>query len=1157
MADRTVLVRLAAVTAPFRSEIDKAARSTKSFVDGAVDGTGRAARGLKQVQGEATALGAVMVAAPIAGAVAFMGFDKMISKVGAVTGASASQMDALRTAAIDAGQATVFSASEAAAAEAELAKAGVTTSDILGGALTGSLNLAAAGELDVAEAASIAATTMTQFGLKGNDVGHIADLLASAANKAQGEVTDMAAALKYVGPVASQMGVPLEQTVGTIAELASQGILGEQAGTSLRGMLSSLTSPSSIAAKTMNGLGIEVYDATGKFVGFDGVAQQMRDTMGGLTNAERDEAFGRIFGNEQITAARILYAGGAADVDKWTQAVDDAGAAERLASQYLDNLAGDVEQLTGSIETGLIQAGSGANDVLRFMTQRATDTVNAIAQIPAPMLAVGGAVSVAAGSFLLLAPRIVDTIDAINQMKASGGWGSVMKGAARAAGAAGIGALVLTAIEAHAEIEDVIAQGAELDRAFSGGNMPKGTKLSDLADEARALAASTEESLNSTGGTVKRFLGSVWGSVSEFDVNAGIPLLSFLSRNTEATNDLAQTQRNAAADASLYGAMIGDLAWKLGTNEDAAISLADEAVASGVKLTGNYHEQADAVARWAANTTRGHDAAQTAMAKTTDAATAMVDAVLGAMNRLDERGKTRAYEAAIDAATAALEKNKKTLNVHTEAGRANAAALDDIAAKTLDLATSKDKEGNVTITNTKALNAGALAYARMAVQMGMSKSEAIKLAEKVTGVQIELDKLGRMRVVPKVTVDTTTGMTRAQALKTLLEQIRSKSVTIDVYQQVHGSAVVNPDRAERRTGRAGGGAITGPGTATSDSIPIMASDGEWMIKAAAVDRLEARFGPGVMHQINTGHLPGYASGGKVGKKPAKPLTPAQERAKARREAAVDKVTDLRSAKASSIESIASSMSSAFGLFNAFDFGAQARAIDDLAAAQERLTSANEAVADSDREVFDARRAVNSAGSPKERADAENRLAEALKRQTKARAEQASAEGDVTTARAAVKKAAPTRENILAGWTTKLKALKAFKDNLVKLRKRGFSAHMVATIAADPDGAELAQALADASPDQVKRFNSIDAQTQQLSAAVGQIAGSAQYDGQIRDAQQAAMRLGATAKQVGPLVPAFGASKVTIHNHLHVGKRQIAESKVDLSRRDGGYDWGDG
>ena len=1141
MADRTVLVKLAASTAGFRSEIDKAARSTKAFVDGAADGSKRAARGLSEVKGEATALGAVLIAAPVAGAVAWMGFDKQMSKVGAVTGASASQMDKLRKAAVDAGQATVFSASDAAAAQAELAKAGVTTSDILGGALTGSLNLAAAGELDVAEAASIAATTMTQFGLKGADVGHIADLLASAANKAQGEVTDMAAALKYVGPVASQMDIPLEQTVGTIAELASQGILGEQAGTSLRGMLSSLTSPSQVAAKEMAGLGIDVYDATGKFVGFDGVAQQLHDTMGGLTAAERDQAFGRIFGNEQITAARILYAGGAADVQKWTTAVDDAGAAERLASQYLDNLSGDIEQLTGSIETGLIQAGSGANDVLRFMTQRATDTVNAISQMPPGFLAVAGGASFMAGSFLLLAPRIVDTVDALKQMKATSGVGGIGKGLGFTAAIAGAGLLTTEVAAANGELQDMLEAADEIDQAFASGGGD--SKLSDLAKQADELAKKIRQSVADPDVWQQMALG--WQAAMEIlqgDDEGAIERVA---------QEYADAANRAQESSVTYGKALDYVSTQMGVNRNEAAALMDQAQAAGVVISGSYETQGRAVTTWAATTTQGHGAAQVAMAKTVDAAGAMVDAVLGAMNRLDQRGKERAFQQSIDDATEALKKNKRGLDIHTEAGRANAAALDDIAAKTLDLATSKDKEGNVTITNTKALNAGAIAYATMAMKMGLSKGEAMRLAEKVVGVQLELDKLGRMRVVPKVTVDTTTGMTRAQALKALLDQIKSKSVTIDVYQQVHGSAVVNPDRAEGRVGRAGGGPITGPGTATSDSIPIMASDGEWMIKAAAVDRLEGRFGPGVMHQINSGHLPGYASGGKV---------TAKERREQRRAAAVQKVTDLKSSRASSIESIASSMTSTFGLGNAFDFGAQARAIDDLAAAEQRLADANQGVADSDRDVFEARRAVNRAGSPKERADAERALTDALEAQAKARAEQASAEGGVTTARTAVAKTAASRENILDSWRGKLEAITQYDANLKKLRKRGFSAHMIAQIAGDPNAAELAAALANASASQVKAFNNIDAQIVEHAGSIARMGGSAQYDPQIRAAQQAAMGLGATAKQVGPLVPAFGpggSAKVVIHSHVHIGKRQIAESKVALGRRDGGFDWGDG
>lgn len=110
-------------------------------------------------------------------------FNAAMSGVGAVANASAEDLEKLRDSALKAGADTVFSASQAAEAQAELVKAGVSVSDTLGGALTGSLSLAAAGQLELADAATISAQAMNIFGLGGADVSHIADVLAAGANK--------------------------------------------------------------------------------------------------------------------------------------------------------------------------------------------------------------------------------------------------------------------------------------------------------------------------------------------------------------------------------------------------------------------------------------------------------------------------------------------------------------------------------------------------------------------------------------------------------------------------------------------------------------------------------------------------------------------------------------------------------------------------------------------------------------------------------------------------------------------------------------------------------------------------------------------------------------------------------------------------------------
>jgi TP901 family phage tail tape measure protein len=129
-------------------------------------------------------------------------FDKQMSAVSAATHANTQDMAALRAAALQAGKDTAYSATEAAQGITELSKAGVSTADVLGGGLKGALSLAAAGQMDVGEAAETAASAMTQFKLSGNQVPHVADLLAAAAGKAQGSVHDMGMALNQAGLVA-------------------------------------------------------------------------------------------------------------------------------------------------------------------------------------------------------------------------------------------------------------------------------------------------------------------------------------------------------------------------------------------------------------------------------------------------------------------------------------------------------------------------------------------------------------------------------------------------------------------------------------------------------------------------------------------------------------------------------------------------------------------------------------------------------------------------------------------------------------------------------------------------------------------------------------------------------------------------------------------
>ncbi|MGC5033084.1 phage tail tape measure protein [Micromonospora sp. DT229] len=445
MALRTVGVKLQAEVSGYMAGMRQASTATK----GLTAEMDKAARGgqLDQVADAATMMGAGLVAGFGVAINQFAKFEKQMSSVQAATQASAQEMELLRTAAMQAGKDTAFSATEAGQAVEELAKAGVETGDILRGGLAGALDLAAAGQLDVAEAAETAASAMTQFKLSGSQVPHIADLLAAAAGKAQGSVHDMGYALSQSGLVAAQMGLTIEDTVGTLASFASAGLLGSDAGTSLKTALLMLANPTDKAADLMKDLGIQTYDASGNFVGITSLAGQLKTQLGQLTQEQRNSALATIFGSDAIRAAAILYEQGAQGMGEWIAKVDDQGYAAETARLKTDNLIGDLERLRGELDNLAIQAGEGSAGGLRWLAQAAEATVASFGSLPPAVSGTALALTGLAGGVLLLGGGWVkarrSNQEMLAELRATGpagrqaarGLESAQRGATRAAAA--------------------------------------------------------------------------------------------------------------------------------------------------------------------------------------------------------------------------------------------------------------------------------------------------------------------------------------------------------------------------------------------------------------------------------------------------------------------------------------------------------------------------------------------------------------------------------------------------------------------------------------------------------------------------------------------------------------------------------------------------
>ena len=329
--DRSLSVKLRADVSNYLAGIKQAGNATREFAGKAGEGVAQHKADWATV-GQSVTVAGLAIAAGVGFAVSrFADFDAAMSAAAAATRASARDLGLLRDAAMQAGADTQYSASEAAQAITELGKAGVSTADILGGGLSGALDLASAGQLDVAKSAELAATAMTQFKLSGDQLPHVADLLAAGAGKAQGSVEDMGMALKQSGLVAKQTGLSIEETTGGLAAFASAGLIGSDAGTSFKSMLQRLTPQSKEAAALMEELGISAYDAQGNFIGLERFAGNLRESMQGLSVESRNSAMATIFGSDAVRAAAVLYDNGADGVRKWVSAVDDAGFAQETA----------------------------------------------------------------------------------------------------------------------------------------------------------------------------------------------------------------------------------------------------------------------------------------------------------------------------------------------------------------------------------------------------------------------------------------------------------------------------------------------------------------------------------------------------------------------------------------------------------------------------------------------------------------------------------------------------------------------------------------------------------------------------------------------------------------------------------------------------------
>jgi TP901 family phage tail tape measure protein len=253
------------------------------------------------------------------------GFESSMNDVRAVTGATGQDFDRLSDLAREMGSTTQFSASESAEAMTYLGMAGLETDEILS-ALPGTLALAAAGGMELADAADVSTNVLAGMNMEVEELGHLNDVLADASRSANTDVQQLGMGMKQVAPVASGLGFELEETTAALGFLADAGIQGEQGGTLLRSAMSQLINPTKQAGEMLDQLGVQATEA-------DGSARPLADIMRDFEAAGADASdMTQIFGTEAGPAMISLLNRGGDELEEFeTQLQNSAGTAEEMA----------------------------------------------------------------------------------------------------------------------------------------------------------------------------------------------------------------------------------------------------------------------------------------------------------------------------------------------------------------------------------------------------------------------------------------------------------------------------------------------------------------------------------------------------------------------------------------------------------------------------------------------------------------------------------------------------------------------------------------------------------------------------------------------------------------------------------------------------------
>lgn len=275
-------------------------------------------------------------------------FEFALARLGAISQASGNDLLALAASAREFGQSSVFSANQASEAMIRLSQAGLAPAEIIA-AMPAVTNFAAAGMMDLNEAAEQAARMLNATGMEAEELTRLVDVLTKASNESTAEVSDFAVSMKYVAPIARQLGMEVERTAATLGILADAGMVADQGGTGLARVLARLSGRAPQAKAKIDDLVGSLKDADGQLLPLPTIIDKFNAALSRFAPADRTALVGQIFGDRGATAfLNLLDAGGDKLRDFEKELSGAGGNSAAIAAAQMDTLNGSLALLGNS-----------------------------------------------------------------------------------------------------------------------------------------------------------------------------------------------------------------------------------------------------------------------------------------------------------------------------------------------------------------------------------------------------------------------------------------------------------------------------------------------------------------------------------------------------------------------------------------------------------------------------------------------------------------------------------------------------------------------------------------------------------------------------------------------------------------------------------------